>query len=74
MCLPLYRNARYVFCRDIVRCDELLSGKHPEFLGYSVYVPIFNIIFNAMIALVSVRILLWRLLLIRTALILLLLL
>lgn len=57
-----------------MRCDELLSGKHPEFLGYSVYVPIFNIIFNAMIALVSVRILLWRLLLIRTALILLLLL
>lgn len=63
------RNAHCIFHRDIVRCDELLSGKHPEFLGCSVYMPIFNIIFNAMIVFVSVRILLWRLLLIRTALI-----
>ena len=54
------KNTHYIFCRDIVRCDELLSGKHPQLLGYSVYMPIFNVIFNAMIALVSLRILLWR--------------
>lgn len=68
------KNAQCIFCRDIVRFDKLLSGKHPEFIGYSVYMPNFNIIFNAMIALVSIWILLWYLLLIRTALILLLLL
>lgn len=50
-----------------MRWDEFLPGKHPEFLGYSVHVPIVPIIFNATIALVSVRMLLC--LLIHTALI-----
>lgn len=53
--LPIYlKNACRVFCEDTVRFDILLSGKHPEFLGYPVYMPNFNIIFNAVIALVSV--------------------
>lgn len=47
------KNACRVFCEDIVRFDKLLSGKNPEFLGYSVYMPGFNIVFSAVIALVS---------------------